>query len=441
MTQVTAFDFLLFAFYAVLYFYFIRQRIKRSTDPVLGTYLKYAYWFRVIGCLLFSFFVLYLSPSDATAIFFPEAKNIYKQILQNPLKFDFLFRNWQEINSLTIDDSSNATYFSGANLIMIKLIVALNIFSLGNFITTSFLFSLLAFEGSWSLFRFFNSINPKLQKYTAFCFLFIPTFVFWTSGIVKESVSVFCLGFITLFLNRIIVLHKSILVGAAIIVALSVLLYNLKSYTIVTYAPVFLYFILKYHIAKSSAHQFIKYALNFIFIAVFTAGIVMFVNSNDKAVQKFQFDAISQTIESQQFQFNRQAEDAGSSFDLGIEFDPSVGGFIRAIPFAITAAFYRPFLWEVKKITSFISAIESLALLLITLYVFIKCRPIFFLGRIFNDPLILFCFLFAFIFGFFCGISTLNFGSLVRYKLPCMPFYVYALALIYLAKQKVYVRN
>jgi hypothetical protein len=43
----------------------------------------------------------------------------------------------------------------------------------------------------------------------------------------------------------------------------------------------------------------------------------------------------------------------------------------------------------------------------------------------------MYCFLFSCVFALFVGASTLNFGSLVRYKIPCMPFYLIALFLIY----------
>ena len=43
----------------------------------------------------------------------------------------------------------------------------------------------------------------------------------------------------------------------------------------------------------------------------------------------------------------------------------------------------------------------------------------------------MYCFLFSIVFAMFVGASTLNFGTLVRYKIPCLPFYTIALFLIY----------
>jgi hypothetical protein len=43
----------------------------------------------------------------------------------------------------------------------------------------------------------------------------------------------------------------------------------------------------------------------------------------------------------------------------------------------------------------------------------------------------MYCFLFSVVFALFIGASTLNFGTLVRYKIPCLPFYAISLFLIY----------
>jgi hypothetical protein len=49
---------------------------------------------------------------------------------------------------------------------------------------------------------------------------------------------------------------------------------------------------------------------------------------------------------------------------------------------------------------------------------------------------VLYCFLFAMLFALFVGATTLNFGTLCRYKIPCMPFYVIALLLIWDSSRK-----
>jgi hypothetical protein len=56
----------------------------------------------------------------------------------------------------------------------------------------------------------------------------------------------------------------------------------------------------------------------------------------------------------------------------------------------------------------------------------------------FKDNLLIFCIVFALIFSLAVGITSGNFGTLMRYKIPMMPFYYSALAIIYIkAKENI----
>ena len=62
--------------------------------------------------------------------------------------------------------------------------------------------------------------------------------------------------------------------------------------------------------------------------------------------------------------------------------------------------------------------------------------------RILADETLQFCLIFTLIFAFAVGISTSNFGSLVRYKIPCMPFYTaFLIILFYPPKQELVLRK
>jgi ABC-type sulfate transport system permease component len=68
--------------------------------------------------------------------------------------------------------------------------------------------------------------------------------------------------------------------------------------------------------------------------------------------------------------------------------------------------------------------------MLFTLYVLLKAGVVRFFTSIFKDPMVVFCFWYSILFAVFVGTTTLNFGTLVRYKIPCIPFYLIALILI-----------
>ena len=101
-------------------------------------------------------------------------------------------------------------------------------------------------------------------------------------------------------------------------------------------------------------------------------------------------------------------------------------------PLAVFTTLYRPFLWESNKPIMFLSALESALILLATVYLLVKCRISKFFYYIFTDPYIFFCFTFSILLGVIVGFSTFNFGTMVRYRLPILPFYFFMLLLIYI---------
>jgi hypothetical protein len=145
----------------------------------------------------------------------------------------------------------------------------------------------------------------------------------------------------------------------------------------------------------------------------------------------FAIEKLSESIQYQQKNFINMADRAESSFSLGIEYDGSVGSLLQMAPAAINATLFRPYLWESKKVSTLLSSLESLTIMLFTLFVFFKVGHFNFLKTIFKYTMVMFCFFFSVLFALFIGATTLNFGTLVRYKIPCMPFYVIAIILIY----------
>jgi hypothetical protein len=48
-----------------------------------------------------------------------------------------------------------------------------------------------------------------------------------------------------------------------------------------------------------------------------------------------------------------------------------------------------------------------------------------------KEPLLIFSVVFSIFFAFSVGLTTSNFGALVRYKIPAVPFYLSAMLILY----------
>jgi hypothetical protein len=123
-------------------------------------------------------------------------------------------------------------------------------------------------------------------------------------------------------------------------------------------------------------------------------------------------------------------DDESSVYSLG-NFSPTMGGMLTQFPLAVNVTFFRPYLWEAKKIIVALSAIEALLFLFLTIKILLSIGPLKIWKTIVEDATIQFCLIFSVIFAFAVGISSYNFGALSRYKIPCLPFYTLALILIY----------
>ena len=154
--------------------------------------------------------------------------------------------------------------------------------------------------------------------------------------------------------------------------------------------------------------------------------------------KEYSSDKILENISGKQSAFNAQSQrEVGSYFTLG-EFDGSISGLLNMAPKAVIATFFRPFIWESRNLVMILSSLEAMALFIFTVYVLIKGKFVHFFTIMFKNSTVFYCLAFSFFFAIFVGISTYNFGSLVRYKIPCIPYFVCSLFIInYLRQQRV----
>jgi hypothetical protein len=119
----------------------------------------------------------------------------------------------------------------------------------------------------------------------------------------------------------------------------------------------------------------------------------------------------------------------GNTFDIG-EFEATIPSMISKIPEAIAAGLFRPFLWEVRNPVMLLSGIEGMVLIILTIRILWKMRIIGIVRYLTKNHLLVFALIFSLFFAFSVGISTSNFGSLVRYRIPVLPFYVGSLFIL-----------
>lgn len=424
-------DFLLFPFYLILFTFIFNKIRNKYSDPILKKYHKQGYWIRVWGSIAFTIFNVYMSPGDSTGLYHAEGVNIFHLILKDPSYVKLLFIKGVNFDETLLRNPANGGYFKADNNFLVSKIVAVFSFiTFGKYSVINLIFALIAFTGAWKLFLFFYEQHPHLHKKFAIAILYLPTFVFWSSGILKDSLCIASLGWITYAIYELLYRRRNYIKNILLFTVYGALVMVLKVYILISYVPFFvLYIILKN--MEGINNKLIKYMLAPVIITCTIFGFIKVLNSFNDDLKQFAPKGLTSSIKRYNEGYENQSDFAQSNFSLGTEFDGSITGLVKLAPLAITATLYRPFLWESKKFSTLLSSIESLLIMLFTMFIIYKSGLRSFFNYIFKDPLIMYCFLFSVIFALFVGASTLNFGTLVRYKIPCTPFYVISLFLIY----------
>ena len=430
-------DFILFPVYVYIFYLILLFTGRKIEDPLLRQYQKKGFWVKIFCTVAITVFNVYLSPGDSTTLFYPEGYNIFKLILRDPANIRWVFLPGSDFDLNLVSDPLTAGYFLGeANFFVIRLVAIFSFFSFGSYFVIQLFFSMIAFSGIWKLFKFFYELYPHLHKQLAIAILYLPTVAFWSSGVLKDPICMGMLGWMTYAIYAGFYKKTNVLVNISIAILAALVLSIVKPYILFAYLPFFiLYLVLvNLHIIKNPLVKLIS----ILFIITFSiGGFILMSDRLQKEMGTFAIEKLTESIQVQQKNFIAMADQAESSFSLGVEYTGSVGSLLRMAPAAINATLFRPYLWESKKISTLLSSLESLTLMLLTLYVLFRVGPYLFFRTILKDPMVMFCFLFSVLFALFIGATTLNFGTLVRYKIPCMPFFVIALLLINEQKKKI----
>jgi hypothetical protein len=279
-------------------------------------------------------------------------------------------------------------------------------------------FSFFALAGTIRLYKLFLHYFPKMHREIALATLFLPSACYWSSGFLKDSICFGAIGFLLYGLFNFAIRRKSQLTSIFWIGISIYLLYTTKVYILLALIPGISFWLFSEVSTRIKALA-LKRVVTFTSLIVAGIGAYMFVNylTSDAALSRFSMDNILETSDYSRRIFERRA-DEGSSFQFGTT-NP-----VLLLLNGLVTTFFRPFPWEVNSFIVLFSALESLAFLALLIYLFYNKgigKPV---RKIFDTPLLILSLSFAVVFAMSVGVSTTNFGSLSRYKIPCLPFYL-----------------
>ncbi len=431
-------DYLLVPLYGLLLYFIIRPAANRYREQGLGlnSFFITTFLLHIVGSVLYAMVIQYYYKSGDSFGFFSGSNFIHtissdeitlKYFFYGPEQLSDLFYTTEAANEMA-EKVVGSVMSNSSNLMVMKISAALSFISFNRYLIVSIFFGFFSFVGSWKLFRTLNDIlQGKATRLLAITVLYTPSMWFWGSGLIKDSICMGCLGIVVSALYNAAIKKDPGIRELALALVCFLVLFVIKSYIAVALLISIMVFTVSFFIAGMS-NRFAK-ALSLFGIIV--AGALVFNFFLAPFVSGIIEDTMN-TIDSFKTVYESLEADGGSgSGFIGKNIDFTVGSILINSPAAILTTLFRPFLWEIRNLMMVFSSLESFICLVSFLYLLFKMRFFRFFSNLFASPFTVFAMLFVVILSLIIGFTTFNFGTMVRYRIPVLPFYAFMLISIY----------
>jgi hypothetical protein len=396
-----------------------------------------AFYFKLLSVFAFTILTEFYFKGGDTALFYQATKDLRVAIADKPDNF------WLIVNTMQLTYKSSLFdyfFYDGytADLTWNYMLAAPNFFPpklalipsylfANSYLCLNMVFGFFALGGAIRLFKTFLHFYPRLYRELALACLFLPGVVYWSSGLLKDPITFGCVGYITYGFLNVFIKKQKILPSLIWIVICGFLLFFIKVYILlVLVLSLLIWQFAEFNKLIQNKTLRSIFAVMTLFISLGVGYLLINYLTSFEAAQQYQLDKVAGNAEFQREMYSSIAQHTNDS-----HFAINTSNPVLMVLGGVSATFYRPFIWEINSPIALLSAAESLAFLLLTLNFMIKKGVRKFFTLPFADPRILMCFVFAFVFAVAVGTASANFGALSRYKIPCMPFYLVMIVLMY----------
>ncbi len=412
---------------AYLVAYLIRPYI---TDAINRKYFFPALTVKIIGAIALGvIYQFYYNGGDTYNYHTHGSRHIWEAFVDSPGKgLDIMFSGGKHNESFYTYSSQIEFFTDPSAFFIIRLAAFFDLFTFSTYSSTAICFALLSFIGMWMFFLTFYRRYPHLHRQLAIASFFIPSVFFWGSGLLKDTLMMACLGVITYGIDQLFFRKKISIIHFIIFVVSLWCIFSVKKFILQAFLPAALIWIYLGNL-KMIRTIVVRILIFPILVALSFFSIYYAVVKVGEGDRRYAVENIAQTAKITAYDIRFQTgRDAGSGYTLG-ELDGSFGSMLRLAPQAINVSLFRPYLWEVNNPLMLLSALESMIFLTLSLFIIFKYR--FGVIRALSNPDISFSLAFSIILAFAVGVSSFNFGTLVRYKIPLLPFFALALILLF----------
>lgn len=425
------FDILLAPVYLfIILFYAHKFSIKRAKKEPIYRYFIRGLWAKVGGAVALGFVYFFYYRGGDTINYFDTASALIDVMFTNPERFLYLFFGEPKVSELymIIGEYEFVYWVNDPYAYFVsKCFMPIILLCGKSYMASAIVVASVCYLGVWRLFLIFVREFPALEKQFAWSILYVPSVVFWGSGIMKDSVtfSATCFyvhGFYWFFTQR----RWRYNYLLSLVVSIYLLL-SIKPYILFALLPGSILWFVSLRVTKIK-NNFIRVMITPTILVLGTGLAVFMLQQLGDSLGRYSVDKVIKTASGAQ-QDLKQSYYGGNTFNIG-DYDPTIEGMLSVSHKAIFATLFRPTFLDVRNVVMGICAVENMFILGFTIYLIIRLRVLRFFTYITSHPLLMFSFIFSMFFAFSVGVSISNFGTLVRLKIPCIPFYLSSLVIL-----------
>lgn len=402
--------------------------IKRKSNTDIHYYRYYLpnLYFKILFSFLFSFFyIIAYNAGGDTGAYFKGATALNNLLLESPkLYFEELISGSSEFNYSRIYNSTTGfpptwIYFEESSFFISKIISLVSIFTLKSYFATSIIFAFLFSQASWKIYTI--AIKSKLfnTKYLHLPILFIPSVLFWCSGVSKDTIMLISLFYTLYFLYQIATQKKlfRLRYWAGLILTCWIIFKIRDFMLIVILVPLLIAFLVKF-IQTFNAQPIIKFTIKFVFGIALTIGVAGYFSTMGENLIETNQLVKKAVIIQQDFETNKAY--GVNKYSLGA-IELTTFGIIKTLPAAIFSGVFEPLPWKALKPSLVANGIESAILLFLIVRLFMKKQFFSTLHIISKNELLIFCMGVWILLALIAGFTSINYGVLVRIRAPLLP--------------------
>lgn len=295
------------------------------------------------------------------------------------------------------------------NRSIIRFHAFFSLLSGGSYIAHTAITTFMSYLGILLFTKTWIAFIHKFEKSWIMASFLLPSILFWNAGVLKEPFVMLGLG---LLVYALFFPHKKLYILPALILILCT-----KEYIFIAALPIIVAALIS---SYSQIKPWISYTASILFFCALCALISEFTSFNFwNIIQKKQAAFINVST----------LNNAKSQFDV-TPLEPNLISILKNSPQAIINTLFRPFPSELKSPLYLLSFIENTLIWLLGIYAILKANW----KLIISNSIFWFSVSFVLLLALMIGLTVDNSGSLVRYRMPYLPFLL--AIFVYILSQK-----